>query len=568
MLNLKRLIKRCILGVIIFGGVIQVVQAASRLDPAALKQWQDRRFGLFIHWGPVSLTGKEIGWARGQEIPIVEYDSLYTKFNPAQFDADHWAQIASDAGVQYVVLTTKHHDGFCLWDTRQTDYNIMHTPLKRDVVKELAVACRKKGIAFGTYYSTCDWHHPDFPRTSPGGKVRRETHNLDRYTEYLKAQVKELLVNYGPLSTIWFDVPQEFDAVRGQDVIDFVRAIQPDIVINDRTGAKGDYSTPEQRVGGFDRQRPWETCMTICQQWAWKPDDTMKSAKECIQALLYTIGGDGNLLFNVGPMPDGRIEPRQVERLQEMGRWVKRYGDGIYGTRGGPFMPGQWGVSTCKENKIYLYVMEWPEQGPLLLPVVMVDITDAKVLGGGSIDIQQTEEGMAVNVSKEHRDEIATVIELTVNGTAYDINPCRVSISHSLAFAKKAIASNTYMNNADYSPAQALDDDLRTRWATDIGVTSAWLQIDLGNEKTVVGAMIDEHDWNRVKKFELQYLDGSEWKTVYAGTTIGAKKYLTFQPVQARLFRLNILDSSDGPTIWEVQLFDVNRRPSLGLKIQ
>ncbi|MCI0499078.1 MAG: alpha-L-fucosidase [Planctomycetales bacterium] len=526
-----------------------------------MRQWQDRRFGLFIHWGPVSLTGKEIGWARGQEIPIEEYDQLYKKFNPTRFDADQWAQVASDTGVKYVVLTTKHHDGFCLWDTRQTDYNIMNASFGRDVVKELAAACRKKGIAFGTYYSTCDWHHPDFPLTSPGGSVRRETHNLNRYTDYLKAQVKELLVNYGPLSVLWFDVPQEFDTARGQALIDFVRAVQPDIIINNRTGAEGDYSTPEQRIGGFDRQRPWETCMTLCRQWAWKPEDAMKPLKECIRTLLYTVGGDGNLLFNVGPMPDGRIEPRQVERLQEMGRWVKRYGDGIYGTRGGPFLPGPWGASTCRDDKIYLYVMNWPENGSLRLPVPMKDITGAKVLSGGSVDIRQTDEGVAINVPEKNRDEIATVIELTVAAKAFEIRPCSICISQSAAFGKNATASDVYRNSDEYTPARALDDDPDTRWATNASVTSAWLQIDLGSEKTIGGAMIDEHDWNRIKKFELQYMDDLKWKTAYAGTAVGSQRRITFQPVRAQLFRLSILDSSDGPTIWEVHLFEENHKP-------
>jgi alpha-L-fucosidase len=255
-----------------------------------LAWWQDARFGMFIHWGPVSLKGTEIGWSRGSQIPIAEYDDLYKQFNPVKFDADAWARTAREAGMKYMVLTTKHHDGFCLWDTKQTDYNIMNSPFGRDVVKELAEACRKQEIAFGTYYSVCDWRHPDFPRTSPGGNVRRQTHNLDRYTEYLKNQVKELIARYGPLCVLWYDVPREFDARRGQGVIDHTRALQPDILINNRTGAQGDYDTPEQRVGGFNNRRPWETCMTICRQWAWAPNDQMKSLKQCLRTLIQCAG--------------------------------------------------------------------------------------------------------------------------------------------------------------------------------------------------------------------------------------------------------------------------------------
>lgn len=329
-----------------------------RPDPAALKRWQEMRFGMFIHWGPVSLTGEEIGWSRGAQTPIEEYDNLYKKFNPTRFNADQWVAVAKAAGMKYMVLTTKHHDGFCLWDTRQTDFNIMHSPFGRDVTKELAEACRRGGIAFGTYHSVCDWHHPDFPLTSPGGKVKRETSDIAAYRRYLRAQATELITKYGPLLTMWFDVPQEFDRAEGSENVRLCRGLQPDILVNNRAGGGcGDYGTPEQRVGGFDIERPWETCMTICRQWAWKPDDKMKTLSECLQTLIRTAGGDGNLLFNVGPMPTGEIEPRQVERLEEMGAWLAQYGRSIYGTRGGPFKPARHLVSTRKDNTIYLHIL-------------------------------------------------------------------------------------------------------------------------------------------------------------------------------------------------------------------
>lgn len=529
---------------------------SDTIHAKALASWQDMRFGMFIHWGPVSLTGHEIGWSRGRQTPIEEYDQLYKRFNPTKFDADQWVRIAKETGMKYIVLTTKHHDGFCLWDTKQTDYNIMNSPFGRDVVKELATACKKQGIAFGTYYSTCDWHHPNFPRTSPGGRVRREQHNLDRYTEYLKAQVKELLVNYGPLVTLWYDVPQEFNAQRGKDVIDFTRSLQPDIIINNRTGAKGDFDTPEQKIGGFNRQRPWETCMTICRQWAWKPNDKMKSSKQCIQTLLNTVGGDGNLLFNVGPMPDGRIEPRQVERLKEMGGWLKKYDDTVYGTRGGPFKPGHWGASTCKDNKIYLFVMNWPRKGPLKVPAAKMKVTKATLKTGGTAKMSRKEGIIELDIPKEKRDPIATVIELTVDGKAFEIQPVDfVPERNSAASGKQTKASNDFGNNKQYAPTKAFDDDPKTRWATDAGTKAAWLEVDLGKEMTIDQAMIDEA-WNRIEKFQLQYRVDSKWKTACSGTTIGAKKYLDFDPVTARYFRLNILKAGKGPTIWEMQLYE------------
>ena len=189
----------------------------------------------------------------------------------------------------------------------------------------------------------------------------------------------------------------------------------------------GDYDTPEQQIGGFNRDRPWETCMTICRQWAWKPDDQMKSAKECIQTLLRTVGGDGNLLFNVGPMPDGRIEPRQVERLKEMGSWLQKYGHGIYATRGGPFKPGKWGASTCKDDRVYLYVMNWRADGRLMLPGIGRKIVSCRALDGGEVLLKQNEDTIEIHLESSERNEIAVVIELTVDGMAFTMDPVEVA---------------------------------------------------------------------------------------------------------------------------------------------
>ena len=320
----------------------------ANAPPEAVARWRQLKFGLFVCWGPVSLKGTEIGHSRGVQVPVDEYDNLYKRFNPVKFDADEWAQIAKDAGTKYVVLITKHHDGFCMFDTKYLDYNIMHTPLGRDVTKEFARACRNRGLALGLYYSVADWWHPDFPLGSPKGRIRKQDANLDRYERYMRGQLAELLRNYGPLLTLWFDYPMEFDALRGMRVLKEVRSLQPDVLVNDRLAAPmgsaipGDYDTPEQRVGLMQTDRPWETCMTIGTAWSWKPDDKVKSLGDCLQTLVKVVGGDGNLLLDVGPMPDGRIEPRQVQRLKEMGQWLAKYGESIYGTRGGPLERGDW----------------------------------------------------------------------------------------------------------------------------------------------------------------------------------------------------------------------------------
>jgi alpha-L-fucosidase len=406
------------------------------VKPEAVEAWKDMRFGMFICWGPVSLTGQEIGWSRGNQTPIKEYDDLYKKWNPDKFDAREWVKVAKNTGARYIVFLLKHHDGFCLWNTKQTDYNIMNGPFKRDITKELAAACREQGIGFVPYYSTCDWHHPDFPVTSPGGSVKRPNSNLDRYTDYLEAQVKELVTGYGPLLGVWFDVPMCFDRARGERVVRFVRSLQPDILVNNRTGARGDFDTPENEVGHFQKDRPWETNATLNHQWAWKPNDTIRSLQECLQMLVVCASGDGNFVINTGPMPDGRIEPQQVARFRQMGDWLKKYGESIYGTRGGPFRSpdehkrsqngyyGQftiaggryWGGSTHKGNAIYLHILRWPS-GSITLPAIPHKIVKASVLTGGEATAKQTANGIEVTVLGAQRDAIDTIVKIQLFAT-------------------------------------------------------------------------------------------------------------------------------------------------------
>lgn len=389
-----------------------------------LEWWKDARFGMFIHWGPVSLKGTEIGWSRGREWTVEEYDGLYRQFNPVKFDADEWVRVAKAAGMKYIVFTSKHHDGFCMWDTKYTDFNIMNSPFRRDVMKELSEACKKEGIALGFYHSTCDWHHPDFPLTSPGGKVKRETSNLDRYTEYLKNQSVEIIKNYGPLLVMWYDMPQQFDSVRGQGVIDHIRKIQPDILVNNRTGARGDFDTPEQRIGSFQNTRPWETCMTIGRQWAWKPDDDVKSLEQCLHNLIRSAGGDGNLLFNVGPRPDGTIEPLQVERLKEMGQWLKKYGYTIYGTRGGPFKPTDWGVSTRKGNKVYLHLLKWSGNPPeITVPDIGIKMVSVMIAGGVKAEFKEGNGNYVIGFDEKLLQPVNTIIEIEYAGDIMNVMP-------------------------------------------------------------------------------------------------------------------------------------------------
>lgn len=536
--------------------------------PQAIDAWRARRFGMFIHWGPVALTGREIGWSRGRPTPIDEYDHLYQRFNPTAFDADDWAALADDAGAHYVVLTTKHHDGFCLWPSDSTDYDIASSPFHRDPVAELAAACRAQGLAFGAYYSVPDWHHPDYPKGSPHGETDKPDPQPDRYADYLRNQVTELTTRYGPLCTLWFDMPREFGPDQGLPTVAMLRKLQPDIVINDRaftpdstTTTVGDYATPEQRIGGFDRSRPWESCITIGTQWSWKPDDTIKTVDECVRTLLTAIGGDGNLLLNVGPMPDGRIEPRQADTLRALGAWVHAHEQAIYDTRGGPFKPGPWGASTCREHTINLFAFRWPEDGALRLPPIQPRVLRARLADGRDVAFEQSDDALALTVPPSDRDPIATMIALTLDSNALAITPLDVPrpASASVAFAKPATASNIFQNSPQYAPAKALDDDPETRWATDAGTHSAWLEIDLGAPIQIGSIMIDEPaQYQRIRAFAIECERNGRWTVIHEGSTIGPRWTHTLAPVTSQRFRLRIDHATEGPTIAELQLLAPN----------
>ena len=435
MKSAKVVLISCLLSMFCIGWAGRLVAAAAEpskdylnASPEDVANWRQLKFGLFVHWGPVSLTGKEIGWSRGGErrghrtnrnpsgTPVEVYDNLYKKFNPVKFDAPEWVDVAKAAGMRYMVFTSKHHDGFCMFDSKLTDYKITNpaSPYGKDVVGQLADACHEGGLKWGIYYSPPDWHHPEY-----------RTENHPRYIKYLHGQLRELLTNYGRTEIIFFDGlggrAADWDA---EKLIKTCRQLQPGVIIKNRCGLPADYDTPEQRIGKMQTGRPWETCMTICRQWAWKPDDQMKSLEQCLQTLVNVVGGDGNLLFNVGPMPDGRIEPRQVQRLKEMGQWLEKHGESIYGTRGGPFLRGDWGTATYRDNTIYLHVLN-PALDTVRLPPIRKKIVAGSVLTGGTVAVEQTGESIEISVPKAHRKEIDTIVVLKLDGPAAEANPAR-----------------------------------------------------------------------------------------------------------------------------------------------
>jgi len=527
--------------------------------PEVVEAWQDMRFGMFNCWGPVSLTGLEIGWSRGAPrggefrvregqgpTPVEIYDNLHKKWRPDKFDAREWVQVAKDAGQKYMIFLVKHHGGFCLYDSKLTNHKITspESAWKVDVMKAVADACHEAGLKLIIYYSQADWHHPDY-----------RTKNHHRYIKYLHGQVRELLTDYGRIDGFWFDLggkAEDWDTIK---LFKMMRTLQPWLIINNRCGLPGDFDTPEQRLGKFQLERPWETCMTLGTQWAWKPNDKIKSLKRCIDVLVTCAGRNGNLALNTGPMPDGRIEPRQVERFREIGRWLKRYGESIYGTRGGPF----WGincVSTRKDDTIYLHVLKWYGE-VVALPAIDKKIVSSSVLTGGTATVKQTDEGIEISVPREHRRELDTIIVLELNGPAVELPPAQI-LSGPLTFGKKVSASHLYDVNPQaahrYRPENAVDGDPRSGWTFNPGVQSAWLEVDLGKPYTFDRAWLNE-PYDRIRKFELQTKQGDQWQTFYRGTTIGEDFHLEFAPVTARYVRLQVMETTTKPVVGEFQLF-------------
>ena len=557
----------------------QTVQAAAgtptpspstpRPYPDRLKWWAEGRLGMFIHWGPVSLKGTEISWSRANTnpkcpnngpIPAAVYDNLYREFNPTNFDAAQWVGLAKAAGIKYMVLTAKHCDGFLLWHSQASDYNMAKTPFQRDICAELAKAARDQGIKIGWYFSPMDWRDPDF-----------RTERNPAFLARMQAEVRELLSHYGPIDLLWFDWDGQAPLYQQARTYEIVKTLQPNIVINNRLdlgpgnndrqilSTNADYYTPEQSVGAYDDQRPWESCMTTSRkdQWAWGgADDGVKSFEACLNMLIRCAGGDGNMLLNVGPTPTGEIAPEQAGRLKELGAWLTKHGESIYGTRGGPFKPGEYGVSTRKGNTIYLHICEWTGDG-LRLPAIPAKVLRSRVLTGGQAQVTQTASGVRISVPEGDRQPIDTIVALDLDASALDLITMDVSLPVSLTTKAKATASNVYQNQADYGPEKAVDGRADTRWATDAGLKSAWLELDLGKQVTFERAVVRQAfpELKRVRKFAIEYRQGDQWKPCYQGEHLGAKLTATFAPVTAQRVRLNFTETTDGPTVWEFQLF-------------
>jgi len=416
---------------------------------ARLDWWREARFGLFIHWGlyavPAGEWKGETGygeWIReSAHIPVGEYEQFQPRFNPVRFDPDAWVALAHEAGMRYLVITSKHHDGFDMFDSAETDWDVMNTPFHRDVLAELSAACQRGGVRFCAYHSIMDWHHPDYlPRRAWEAAERpADGADFERFVKYLHAQVSEVITKYHP-GVLWFDGEWEntWTHEQGVALYELCRSLDPNLIVNNRVDvhrggmggfsdsseAVGDFGTPEQEIPATGLPgTDWETCMTMNGNWGYNSHDTnWKSVETLVRNLIDVVSKGGNYLLNVGPKADGTFPDEAIERLHGIGAWMKKNGDAIYGTSASPFEQLPWGRCTVKKNGansiLYLHVFERPADGRLVLPGLGNEPLSAGWLAGPRLLLPVKREGtdVVVELPATMPDPIASVVTLGLVG--------------------------------------------------------------------------------------------------------------------------------------------------------
>jgi alpha-L-fucosidase len=482
-MNLPKLMKAfpllTALSLIVAPLVVQASESAAERDQR-MAWFRDARFGLFIHWGVYSVPAGEWNgktnygewFLEETKMAVSQYEKFAGQFNPVKFDAKEWVRLAKNAGMKYIVITSKHHDGFGMFRSDQTDWCIKSTPFQRDPLKELADACREAGIKLCFYHSIMDWHHPDWGTRRPWNDKATGTPDMDRYTAYMKAQLQELLTRYGPIGILWFDGEWEspWTHDRGTDLYSYVRGLQPNIIINNRVGKAragmggmdkgaervGDYGTPEQEIPatGFGPGVDWESCMTMNNHWGYnKNDQNWKSSTTLVRNLIDCASKGGNYLLNIGPTSEGVFPEASIERLEEIGKWMKVNSEAIYGTKASPFEKLAWGRCTQKkmggggavtgfrqhaawpfedlrtnsgagQTRLYFFVYDWPANGQLVIPGLANQPVRAFLLDGRApLAFTATNNTVSIRVPSAAPDKMASVVALDIQGAPQIVKP-------------------------------------------------------------------------------------------------------------------------------------------------
>jgi alpha-L-fucosidase len=494
-------------------------------------QWfRDAKFGMFIHWGPCSVGQKEIGWGReanrpwdinkhGPRSSDAVYDNYYKQFNPSNYNADAWVQFAKESGMKYMVLISKHHDGFSQFDSKLTEYDIMATPYGRDVVRQFVEACHRHGMKAGLYYSTRDWYHSDYL-----------VGDNSKYDAWYRGQVQELLSNYGIVDMMWFDHVggRDWGKWRFGELFAMMYRLQPKLLVNDRAAkfcgpqtpedrgpaspaikkmTDGDFYTPEGRIGSMDIARDWESCIHVGKGWSYHGEEGFKGPEDCIKMLVSCTTGGGNLLLNFGPRPDGTFAEGEAKVARAIGEWLKKYGVAIYGTRGGPYRNGSWGGSCHKGDKLYLHVYEW-QTGGLSFDALPFKVKSARTLTGAPVQFVQSDSEFTIQVAAVDRDTPVTAIELTLDQTVPDgrIIGNNRKVPENGAEYGKLLSENATLELSSGSVHDHAEEHARLFKGEKAGRGYAfhtgdekrpWAQIDLGSVKNVKAVIIENRPGER-----------------------------------------------------------------------
>jgi len=555
-------------------------KSADSSDAGRMEWWQEARYGMFVHWGLSSLIGTEISWSRsdyGEE----KYDSLALRFNPESFDADKWIDIAEAAGMKYIVLTAKHHDGFCLWDSKANPFNIMNTPYHNDICRQLADAAHRRGMRLGWYFSCREWSDAD---CCTEGRT-------DIYVEKMKDELRELLTQYGKIDILWFDYEGCPSPAKPEEIVSLIRELQPDIVFNNRLyplnpdeshaciGDFGMFCTPEQFVGGYG-DVPWETCSTMgeSRQWSINYCDAPRPEKDLIWETIGAAGGNGNMLMNIGPDSLGIIPPDYAECLKNIGTWIAEHDDILYGTSCGPWKPTASYVSTMKERTVWILLhtgsdITLPFCDQYSIESITSDSGKDIQFAIGSdritLDIPEDLEGVSnLALKVKFTDEVPATASLTPFCTSGSISyncPCTASSS----------LSEKYLHN----PASAFDDNPGTTWLTgrrtdsypeslygrienfsnssvidDAFDKNATLEVDLTSIRSVTSLRVFTRSiWESAS---LEYLKEGEWIEVLRISPLDSDWEESFPAIPAQHWRLSLTGGHMGSGIEEFQLFD------------
>lgn len=560
-----------------------------------MRWFNDARFGMFIHWGLYSRLGGEwkdkhvtggAEWIQKYlEIPGSQYRPLADGFTAPDFDADRWVKAIADAGIKYICITTKHHDGFCMWPTKlNDDWNISRTPFKRDPLKELSDACKRHGVVFCIYHSILDWHHPDWPGRPKFNDLAKGKPDKEKFRAYLHGQLRELFTDYGPIGMIWLDGSwdrEHWTSEDGKQLEDYIRGLQPSVVINNRSGHlppqpkldihientysyifAGDYISPEGEVPstglpGID----WETCQTmqLPNNWGYSRLVGFRTYLDLQRQLIDVASKGGNLLLNIGPTGEGNIPPQALGCLAKFGAWMKVNGESIHGTTASPFahLPFD-GRCTRKGNRLFFHVFQWPAGGKLRIPVAH-GACRAWLLAepGRNLEVSGNNHGIEIVLPAAAPDPIASVVAVDFDSDLVVLPP-PTDVARGLV---PEVSSFWPGREELLRAAHVTDGNPATMWVAEEKARAATLTVPLKESRRITEIVLSDAPYGRTRRFNLEAQTDRGWENIHSGTTIGANLRVPVDLPAVSAVRLVIHEASDTPTLSDFQVWAASPSP-------